>query len=204
MVSMSVTMTSPSPAARPTMAKFFISSQPMAPAPTWNHKHFVQYKFITTVGRKKPTPAEQWQQRRCETQKQTRARAHSPGSNAACQAAPAALSQKLQFAHRNGSSSEKRRLKKETGVTQLFMIMTLIHLLSAALTSAAIANSHLQGCIPPLSAWRHPLQPGTPGHRSTTTAWWAWIFQCTPTERNESWRGIKGNTWLSVTVSTPT
>lgn len=78
------------------------------------------------------------------------------------------------------------------------MIMTLIHLLSAALTSAAIANSHLQGCIPPLSAWRHPLQPGTPGHRSTTTAWWAWIFQCTPTERNESWRGIKGNTWLFV------
>ncbi|TNN82349.1 hypothetical protein EYF80_007470 [Liparis tanakae] len=38
MVSMSVTMTSPSPAASPIMAKFFNSSQPMAPAPTWNDK----------------------------------------------------------------------------------------------------------------------------------------------------------------------
>lgn len=36
MVSMSVTMTSPSPAASPIMAKFFSNSQPMAPAPTWN------------------------------------------------------------------------------------------------------------------------------------------------------------------------
>lgn len=35
MVSMSVTMTSPSPLASPIIAKFFNSSQPMAPAPTW-------------------------------------------------------------------------------------------------------------------------------------------------------------------------
>lgn len=38
MVSMSVTMTTPSPLASPIMAKFFSSSQPMAPAPTWNDK----------------------------------------------------------------------------------------------------------------------------------------------------------------------
>lgn len=44
MVSMSVTMTSPSPAASPTMAKFFSSSQPIAPAPTWRDKasHWVK------------------------------------------------------------------------------------------------------------------------------------------------------------------
>lgn len=35
MVSMSVTMTSPSPQASPIMAKFFNNSQPIAPAPTW-------------------------------------------------------------------------------------------------------------------------------------------------------------------------